>query len=441
MAGSFRRTALHSTLILCALILTSALLPGAVGAACYNGRCPTGEYDDSDRRVNVNITLSVSPEGSGHIEVNGKELEDDVYVALQGDVVKLEAVPERGYEFAGWTGSFASSANPWETPFYNHKTLTANFVPERERLSAREVKGLSVEIPEDTEALNADGSELDDVSIKVVKSHDIPDGMIVVSRVYDVAPNGATFDPPIMLSIEYDQSSVPAGVDEDEMALAWFDEAAGAWALLDSEVDEGDGIVSAEVSHFSEFCVLSPVPAAAAATGASPAAFAAATATSPGFSLSGLAVEPSSAAAGQPVTVSLKASYAGPDADGITEVMLRVDGVVVDQQEVIVPAGDSTRVTFNYTPSAEGAHEIDVNGLQGGLSVTPAAPVALSQAVARAQADDSLHLPIPELPSLSLSWLRGWGTIGCVAAGAVLLLLLLSLPLLRRRILRYRYDI
>jgi len=435
MAGSFRRTALHSTLVLCALVLTSALLPATASAACYSGRCPTGEDDDADRRVSLNITLNVSPAGSGHIEVNGKKFEDDVYVTLQGDVVKLEAIPARGYEFAGWTGSATSSENPWEAPFYNHKTLTANFVAESGRLSTQEVKGLLIEIAEGTEALNADGSELDDVSIKVVKSHDIPEDMTVVSRVYDVAPHGATFDPPITLSIEYDEGGLPEGVDANELTVAWFDEDAGSWMPLDSDVDEREGIVHAAVSHFSEFCVLAPAPASAAM----PVASGSAPLTAPGFSLSGLQVEPSSAAAGRPVTVSLRAYYSGPDADGVCQVALRVDGAVVDQQEIVLPAGESGNVTFSYTPSTAGAHEIDVNGLQGGLSVAPAAPVVLSQAVALAQEKDTFRLDVPGVPSFS--WLRGWGTIVCIAAGAVLLLLLLSLPLLRRRILRYRYDI
>jgi len=437
MAGSFRRTALHSTIILCVLVLASALLPAAASAACYNGRCPTGEDDDSDQRVSLNITLSVSPEGSGRIEVNGEELEDDVYVTLQGDVVELEAVAERGYEFAGWTGSFTSSENPWETPFYNHKTLTANFVLEKERLSTHEVRGLSVDIPEETEALNADGSELDDVSIKVVKAHDVPEGMMVVSRVYDVAPDGATFDPPITLAIEYEQGDVPEGVD-DELTLAWFDGDVGAWTPLDSDVDESDGIIRAEVAHFSEFCVLAPAPEGAAAvapaSGSGPAPL-----TSPGFSLSNLEISPCSANAGESVSISVQAQYSGSETQGVSRIVLSIDGAVVDEQEVTLGAGEGGRVGFSYTPSTDGAHEVNVNGLQGILSVTPAAPVALSQAVALAQEDDSFHLELPGLPSFS--WLRGWGTIGCVAAGAVLLLLLLSLPLLRRRILRYRYDI
>ena len=432
MEHSFRRLLLHGTLILCASFVGLAAFPGQADAAgCYNGRCPSGEYDDSDARVEVNITLHVSPEDAGYIEVNGKELTNDVYVAYQGDSVKLEAVAERGYEFDGWTGSLSSDENPWETPFYNHKQITANFVPVRDTPTTRQSRGLAVEIPEDTEALGPDGEALDDIDIRVITAHDIPDAMVLVSRVYEVTPSGATFDPPITLSLEYDEDSLLSGADVEEFEVAWFDEEAGTWSALESNVDEDEGVVTTDVAHFSEFCVLSPAPAAVSA-GEQPT-------TSPGFSLSGLTVTPASAAAGENVNISVIANYSGSSVDGVSNVALRVDGIVVDEQQVTLPSGQSASIDFSYVPSAEGPHEVDVNGLQAGLSVTvSAAPAALSQAVALAQQSDSFELPAPSISSFS--WLRGWQPTAVVITAIVVVLLLL-LPMVRRRILRYRYDI
>ncbi|MCK9355967.1 MAG: hypothetical protein M0R22_02300 [Dehalococcoidia bacterium] len=437
MASSLRRHLLHSALLLLVLVATISVLPGHVDAASCK-RCPTGESDESGTRVEVNITLSVSPEDGGRIEVNGDEFKGDVFVAFQGDVVELEAVPARGYEFAGWTGSLTSDENPWETPFYNHKSITANFVLEREDLSFHEKSGLSVDIPDGTEALDPEGNDLDDVSIEVIKAHDIPDSMMAVSRVYEVAPSGATFDPPITLSLEYDRDSIPASVDDDELAVAWFDEEAGEWTPLESDVDEVDGIVSAEVSHFSEFCVLSPAPESASGVSA---AFGTPL-TSPGFSLSQLDVSPSSVSAGETVDVSVLAHYEGSSAEGVSQVVLRVDGIVVDEQQIKLSAGDSADVTFTFTATADGPHEVDVNGLLTGFSVTAAvvvAPAALSQAVALAQQDESsFQLEMPSLPSFS--WPGGLQP-AAIAITAVVVVLLLLLPVVRRRILRYRYDI
>ncbi|MCK9356663.1 MAG: hypothetical protein M0R22_05915 [Dehalococcoidia bacterium] len=434
MGTGFRRTLRHGTLLVFALVAATVLFPAQAYAGCA---CGGGSEDESGSRPEVNITLRVAPADGGYVKVDGEELEDDIYVASQGDKLELEAVPAQGYRFVRWSGSVVSSENPVERECYNHKDITANFVLEKESLSQLEKSGLSVDIPDGTEALDADGNELDDVSIEVAAVHDVPTTMTVVSRVYDVLPSGATFDPPITLTFEYDQASVPAGVDENELTVAWFDEESGAWTPLKSDVNEEDGIVTADVAHFSEFCVLSPTPASGLSGTGQP--------TSPGFSLSQLEVSPSSVAAGEPVTVSVLAHYEGASSDGASLVVLRVDGTEVDQQQVTLPSGESAEVAFTFTPSTGGPHEIDVNGLLGGLNViSVASPLALSQAVALAQDGGSFQLEAPSQPEApgqsSFSWLRGWPPVAVVVMGVVVVLLVLFLLLLVRQAFRRRYD-
>ncbi len=430
MATDFGRTLRRSTFLLLILVAGIALLPCKAYAGCA---CGGGSDDESGSRPEVNITLRVSPAEGGYVKVNGDELEDDVYVALQGDELELEAVPAKGYEFDRWSGSVVSSDNPVERAFYNHKDITANFVPADQSLSLTEKRGLSVEIPDGTEALDSDGDVLRDVSIEVTTAHDTPVTMKVVSRVYDLLPSGATFDPPISLTLEYDQASVPAGVNANELAVAWFDEDAGAWTPLDSDVDEDAGVVRAKVSHFSEFCVLSPPPASGLSGTAQM--------TSPGFSLSQLDVTPSSVAVGQPVAVSVVAQYDGASAEGAAHVVLRVDGTEVDQQQVTLPSGESAQVTFTFTPSEEGPHEIDVNGLLAGVSVTPVSvPLALSQTVALVQDGGSFQIGLEPPSKSSWSWLRGWPPAAIGVMGIIVVLLVVVLTMLVRQVLRRRYD-
>ncbi len=271
------------------LFLTLALPPSAADAACRGGLCPAGGDDDSDRKVQVNITLSVVPEEAGIIEVNGDELETGVFEATQGDIVVLEALPASGYEFDHWSGSLSSTDNPLETPFYNHKSITANFVSDKDEADSApdDESALVVRIPNGTTARDADGDEVTDVSVDVRQPHDVPDDRVMVNQVFDLGPDGATFDPPLRVVLPYDPGELPDGVREDELRAAYYDDASDTWVELPSVVDEDDMTVTADVSHFTEFSVLAPKPESSALP-----------LTAPGFSISSLAITPAEAQGG-----------------------------------------------------------------------------------------------------------------------------------------------
>jgi hypothetical protein len=116
-------------------------------------------------------------------------------------------------------------------------------------------------------------------------------------------------------------------------------------------------------------------------------------------------------------------------------------------------SGESRVVSLSVVAESEGTNAVEVNGLQTSIEVWPAtAPTALSDAVALAEEDTfdapAFSLPrLPGLPSLSMPSLSlpslsiPKGLPVGVVIGAAVVLLLILLPLLRRRILRYRYDI
>ncbi len=413
--------------IAASLFLTLALLPSAADAACWNGRCPAGEDDNPDRKVQVTITLSVVPEEAGIIEVDGDELESGAFEVTQGDIVVLEALPASGYEFDCWSGSLSNTDNPLETPFYNHKSITANFVRDKDEADSApdDESALVVRIPNGTTARDADGDEVTDVSVDVRQPHDVPDDRVMVNQVFDLGPDGATFDPPLPVVLPYDPGELPDGVREDELRVAYYDEASNSWVELTSVVDEDDMTVTAEVSHFTEFSVLAPKPE----SGALPL-------TAPGFSISSLAIAPAEPRVGGTVTVSVVARYDGSDAEGSSALILRLNGEAAQEVSVTLARGESKTVEFALSPQSEATYNVDVNGVGGTFSVAAAAPPeALSQAVALAEQDSS-SLPVVSLP--------GWPAPGWQPAaliGSAVLGLLILVPLLRRRYLRYRYDI
>ena len=408
--------------------LTLALLPSTADAACRGGRCPAGGDDDTDRKVQVNITLSVVPEEAGTIEVDGDELETDVFELTQGDRVVLEAVPASGYEFDCWSGSLSSTDNPLETPFYNHKNITAHFVSEKDESDSAldDESALVVRIPNGTTARDADGHEVTDVSVDMREPHDVPGDKVMAGQIFDLGPDGATFDPPLPVVLPYDPWELPDGVREDELRVAYYDDASGMWVELPSVVDQNDMTVTADVSHFTEFSIIAPKPE----SGALPL-------TAPGFSISSLTVAPAQPRVGDTVTVSVVARYDGTDAEGSSALILSLNGEEVQEESVTLDRGESKTVAFTVSPQNEATYNVDVNGVAGTFSVAAAAPPeALSQAVALAEKDSSAF------PGISLP---GWPTLdwqpAAMIAGVVILPLLLLLPLLRRRYLRYRYDI
>src|SRR4030067_1707888 len=77
----------------------------------------------------------------------------------------------------------------------------------------------------------------------------------IIGSVYDIGPSGATFDPPINLTITYDEANLPAGATEENLAIAPWD--GSQWVELDgSQVNAASNTITAPVSHFSIFTVL-----------------------------------------------------------------------------------------------------------------------------------------------------------------------------------------
>ncbi len=447
MTQEIRAIGRASASVLLAGIALLALLPGIVEgrSICRGGGCST-DGGDTETKVEVRISITIEPADAGTVMVDGEELEESSFLITQGEPVTLEADPERGYIFTGWSGSITSTSNPLDTPFYNHKSITASFALE-EDLETTEPPALQIDIPGATTALYPDGKAVASISVDTRRPHDTPDGKAIVGEVYDLGPDGATFDPALPLSLPYDNDELPEGVDESDLVMAWFDEEAQEWVELDSTVDETDRVVTALADHFTDFCVLAAIPETTAPTVA--AATTPSSGNTPGLSLSGLSISPVEPRLGEQVTVSVVASYSGDSTEGHTTVTLTVDGAAIESKDVSVPAGTTESVAFTYVPSTDSVHTISVNGLQGTMEVAPsAAPSALAEAVALAE-EDSFALPSVSLPDApAVPGLPGAGGLNLEAhwwwillAALLLLTLVVALPLVRRCIIRYRYDI
>lgn len=80
------------------------------------------------------------------------------------------------------------------------------------------------------------------------------------------------------------------------------------------------------------------------------------------FEYSNLIVSPQEVESGQSVTVSVNITNTG-SAEGICPVLLKLDGVQIDNQNIAVGPGNNQSASFQITREAAGTYTIDVNGL------------------------------------------------------------------------------
>ncbi len=99
-----------------------------------------------------------------------------------------------------------------------------------------------ITIDEGTIGLDEDGDPLGELN--VVELEELPSAppdfpAEVIGSAYDIGPDGATFDPPIALTVEYNENLIPDGVAEENLTIATWDDAADEWVNLDGTVDTG----------------------------------------------------------------------------------------------------------------------------------------------------------------------------------------------------------
>jgi len=212
-----------------------------------------------------------------------------------------------------------------------------------------------LEIDIGTIGLQANGDPLAIITILAIgESPFAPAGYTIVGRVYDFGPDGATFKPASALTVKYIPNEFPAGVNEENLVLAYRDATTGEWVILEgSVVDTDANTISAPVSHFTAFAILS--------SPARPAA----------ISVGSLTIAPAEVDAGAPVTISVTVSNSS-DLEGDYQVILSINDTVVETEDVTLAGGASQEVTFTVTRAVAGDYAVTIGDLSGSFTVTEA---------------------------------------------------------------------
>ncbi len=207
-------------------------------------------------------------------------------------------------------------------------------------------------IHKDTIGLNKAGQRLYTISIK---DSPVPAPAPVDTRfvgsTYDIGPSGATFDPPISLVFTYLESMLPAGVSEENLVMATWQDT--KWVLIeDSVVDPANNTLTVPVSHFSIYTIIVPTAAA-------------------DFKVTELSLAPAEIHPDESATVSAVITNNG-DLSGSYEVTLAVNDSITATEEINLAGHTSQEVDFTLKPDKVGTYTIDICGITATLVVTEA---------------------------------------------------------------------
>jgi hypothetical protein len=168
------------------------------------------------------------------------------------------------------TGGGASAPEPGVTNVSNIVNSQGVFTQSVIAKSADQ--NVTLNIPSGTIGKTREGAPLTQISITPMTAPPAPPAQAnVIGLTYDLGPEGATFDPPITVSFTYDPTKIPAGINERDLVIAFYNKATGKWEnLTNIVVDPVTHTITGKTSHFTAFAVLA-IPAATTPAAVTPA--------------------------------------------------------------------------------------------------------------------------------------------------------------------------
>ena len=98
--------------------------------------------------------------------------------------------------------------------------------------------------------LNVPEGALNDNTTITIQESTVAGDVGAIGQSYDFNPDGTQFNIPAHVKITYDPSSLPTGINEADLAIAYF--TVNGWEIVDSSVvNQADHSIEADLPHFS----------------------------------------------------------------------------------------------------------------------------------------------------------------------------------------------
>jgi len=199
-----------------------------------------------------------------------------------------------------------------------------------------------------------------------------PDGTEIIGPaysltgyVYDSAPCPLIFEPPALLTLNYDPAWLPEGTSSVLIASYGAEQGWRELELPFGGVAE-PGEITTLISHTSIFAILARLTPSPSYPVLSPPLLPAK------FELNDFVINPAQLGVGEPVAISTTVQNTG-EAEGNYTLTLKINGKIEQSKETTLAGGESTRVSFTVTKDNPGTYAVAVDGLTGEFIVLASA--------------------------------------------------------------------
>jgi hypothetical protein len=353
---------------------------------------------DNEVTVVKTYILTVNTVGNGSVSLTPP---GGIYDS--GTEITLTATADTGWSFSAWSSDLVVATNPANIIMDGDKTITATFTKKTSGgnngggggggstgttslseytissgqfvidATAESADGLvKIDIPKGTVGKDRNGNRLRYISIKEQTApSDPPADYEFICLTYDIGPAGTTLEPFGYLIFFYSHSQVPAGVNEENIVLAtWQD---GDWVVYeDCVVDPDKNAITVPIIHFSIYTAMAHVAPAE-------------------FEVDGMTITPTEVYPEESVTVDVTVTNTGVLA-GSHDVTITVNDLALQTKEVTLGGGQSELMAFTITLVTSGEYTVNINGLSGEFIVKESEPEGTVAEVL---------IPEPPTPSLT----------------------------------------
>jgi alpha-tubulin suppressor-like RCC1 family protein len=116
-------------------------------------------------------------------------------------------------------------------------------------------KVVTLSVPRLAKLVNNLGNPITSISVTAVSPLPASPPERFILSDYNFGPTGATFSPALTITMSYDPKKLPQGASESELYIAYWD--GSQWIALTSTVNTNAHTVSAAITHFSNYALMS----------------------------------------------------------------------------------------------------------------------------------------------------------------------------------------